>query len=61
MMLAEQEAARRGFAEMRLNTHVGMPENIQLYARNGRSEVSRKGNTVTMKKALSMASDPLNT
>lgn len=55
MMLGEEESVRHGFAEMRLNTHVEMPENIQLYARNGWSEISRKANAVSMKKSLPKA------
>lgn len=52
LTLAETEAVARGYAEMRLSTHAGMPETIGLYARNGWSEVSRQGNKVGMRKAL---------
>ncbi len=52
LTLAESEAVDRGYAEMRLNTHTGMPENIQLYARNGWSENSRTETKITMKKDL---------
>lgn len=50
--LAEREARRQGFGEMRLNTHVAMPENVRLYAHLGWEEVAREGNTVSMRKAL---------
>ncbi len=50
--LAESEAGRQGFREMRLNTHAGMPGNIRLYRHLGWAEVSRSGNTVSMKKDL---------
>ncbi len=52
LMLAESEAATRGYHQMRLNTHAGMPETIALYARNGWIETERQGNTVSMKKDL---------
>ncbi len=52
LTLAETEAVARGFSEMRLSTHAGMPETIGLYARNGWSEVSRQGSKVAMRKAL---------
>ena len=50
--LSEREATRQGFDEMRLNTHVDMPDNVQLYQHLGWVEVSRNGNTVFMKKHL---------
>jgi GNAT superfamily N-acetyltransferase len=50
--LSECEAKRQGFSEMRLNTHVDMPENVQLYQHLGWTEVSRSDNTVSMKKYL---------
>jgi ribosomal protein S18 acetylase RimI-like enzyme len=50
--LSEREATRQGFNEMRLNTHVDMPENIQLYQHLGWTEMSRSNNTVSMKKCL---------
>lgn len=50
--LSESEAKRQGFGEMRLNTHVEMPENIQLYQHLGWVEVSRCKNTVSMKNRL---------
>jgi len=50
--LSECEAKRQGFSEMRLNTHVGMPENVRLYQHLGWAEVARSDNTVSMKKRL---------
>ena len=50
--LAESEAEKQGYNDMRLNTHVAMPENVKLYSRLGWEEVSRTGNTVTMRKLL---------
>jgi ribosomal protein S18 acetylase RimI-like enzyme len=50
--LSEREAKRQGFSEMRLNTHVDMPENVQLYQHLGRIERSRSDNTISMKKYL---------
>ncbi|WP_439154268.1 GNAT family N-acetyltransferase [Yoonia sp.] len=50
---AEREAVRQGFNEMRLNTHVDMPENVRLYQHLGWAEVARSGSTVSMKKHLS--------
>ncbi len=52
LALAESEAARRGYGEMRLNTHADMPETIGLYARNGWTETGRGGNTISMTKTL---------
>ncbi|MBO9434328.1 GNAT family N-acetyltransferase [Ruegeria sp. R13_0] len=48
--LSEREAKRQRFSEMRLNTHVDMPENVRLYQHLGWAEVSRSGNTVSMRK-----------
>ncbi len=50
--LAETEARRQGYRELRLNTHVRMPENVALYQRLGWVEQSRQGNTVSMTKDL---------
>ena len=50
--LAEAEARRQGVDEMRLNTHVDMPENVRLYEHLGWVEVSRSTNTVSMTKHL---------
>lgn len=51
----EREARRQGYDEMRLNTHVDMPENVQLYSHFGWEEISRGGTTVTMRRRLSDA------
>jgi ribosomal protein S18 acetylase RimI-like enzyme len=50
--LSEREAKRQGFSEMRLNTHVDMPENVRLYQHLGWAEVSQSDNAVSMKKHL---------
>lgn len=50
--LSEREAKRQGFCEMRLNTHVDMPENVRLYQHLGWAEVCRSGSTVLMQKHL---------
>jgi ribosomal protein S18 acetylase RimI-like enzyme len=50
--LSECAAEQQGYSEMRLNTHVDMPENVRLYQHLGWSEVSRSNNTVSMKKRL---------
>ena len=50
--LSEREAKRQGSSEMRLNTHVDMPENVRLYEHMGWAEVSRSDNTVSMEKYL---------
>lgn len=52
MELCESEAIRQGFVTLRLNTHVKMPENIQLYLHFGWEIISQTGNTVTMEKYL---------
>ena len=52
LALAESEAVRRGYGEMRLKTHAGMPETVGLYKRNGWTETGRDGNTISMNKAL---------
>jgi len=56
MIFAEAEARRRGFAELRLYTHVLMTENIAMYGRIGFRETGRlseKGfDRVYMAKAL---------
>jgi GNAT superfamily N-acetyltransferase len=52
LTLAETEAMDRGYAELRLNTHADMTENIRHYARKGWSPVHRQGNKVTMRKDL---------
>lgn len=52
MALAEQTSREQGYSEMRLNTHVAMPENVQLYNHLGWHETSRGENTVSMSKWL---------
>lgn len=49
---AENEAKKQGFSEVHLNTHVAMPENVQFYIRLGWKEISREGNSVSMRKLL---------
>ena len=49
LALAEAEAVRQGFSEMRLNTHVDMPENVELYARLGWKRTGQQGNKISMK------------
>jgi ribosomal protein S18 acetylase RimI-like enzyme len=49
---SECEAKRQAFSEMRLNTHVDMPENVRLYQHLGWTEVSRSDYTVSMKRYL---------
>ena len=41
LALAETEAARQGYAELRLYTHARMTENIAMYARLGWQETGR--------------------
>jgi GNAT superfamily N-acetyltransferase len=50
--LAETEALKQGYRELRLTTHVDMPENIRLYAHLGWAENQREGNKVSMKKMI---------
>jgi len=50
--LSEREAKRQGYIEMRLNTHIAMPENIRFYTRLGWKVVSTNGTTVSMTKRL---------
>ncbi|USG60324.1 GNAT family N-acetyltransferase [Sneathiella marina] len=52
MDISEREALRQGFKEMRLSTHCQMPENIQLYTHLGWQEISRAGNTISMRKFI---------
>jgi len=49
---AEAEARALGLAELRLATHVGLPENVALYAHLGWQENGREGNKVLMRKTL---------
>ncbi len=50
--LAETEALDQGYREMRLTTHVDMPENVQLYAHLGWQQDHRRGNKVSMRKVI---------
>lgn len=52
LQLAESETRKYGLTELRLNTHVDMPENVRLYARNGWDQVGQQGNKISMKKTL---------
>ena len=56
MAFSESEAVARGYTEMRLNTHVAMPENIQLYTHLGWHISGRNKNTVQMIKFLKVES-----
>jgi N-acetylglutamate synthase-like GNAT family acetyltransferase len=50
--LAESESLDQGYREMRLTTHVDMPENVQLYAHLGWQQDLRRGNKVSMRKTI---------
>jgi len=50
--LAENEAKKQGYTEIRLNTHAQMPDNIALYTHLGWEDISRDGNTISMRKYL---------
>lgn len=52
MAHAEMECRELGREELRLSTHVDMPENIGLYAHLGWEETGRDGNTVSMRKSI---------
>lgn len=52
LQFAEKEAQRQGYREIRLNTHVEMQDNIQLYQHLGWSVISRQGITVRMSKPV---------
>lgn len=52
MERGETEAHRLGYSEMRLSTHVGMPENVALYTHLGWRETGRSGAKVFMNKSL---------
>ena len=49
---AEAMCREAGLSDLRLATHVGMPENIRLYRRLGWRESGRSGNKVHMTKRL---------
>lgn len=52
MALAQTEALEQGYRELRLNTHVDMPETIRLYAHLGWEQTGQDGNKISMKKML---------
>lgn len=49
---AEEEALDQGYRELRLTTHIDMPENVGLYCHLGWEEDRRQGNKVSMKKTI---------
>ena len=49
---AEEETRKCGLLEMRLSTHVDMPENVALYEHLGWQETDRSGHKVRMMKTL---------
>ncbi len=52
MERAEQEARSQGYTEMRLNTHILIPENVRMYLHMGWTESGRSGNRVSLHKSL---------
>ena len=50
--LAETESLDQGYRELRLSTHVDIPENILLYAHLGWEQNHRHGNRISMKKMI---------
>lgn len=52
MAHAEKECRELERSELRLSTHVDMPETIGLYAHLGWEETGRDGNQVSMRKAI---------
>lgn len=52
LALADAEARKRGFVDMRLSTHTGMPQNISLYRHLGWRETGRSSTKVQMHKTL---------
>lgn len=49
---ADAEALDQGYRELRLTTHIDMPENVGLYSHLGWQEDRRQGNKVSMKKTI---------
>ena len=49
---AEADCSELGLHEIRLSTHVDIPENVRLYEHLGWQETSRSANKVHMSKAL---------
>ncbi|HUS96106.1 MAG TPA: GNAT family N-acetyltransferase [Hyphomicrobiaceae bacterium] len=56
MQHLEFEARRQDFSELRLTTHVDIPENIRLYEHLGWERVDENDNKVLMRKTLRGAS-----
>lgn len=52
MAQADADCLALGLRELRLSTHVEIPENVALYAHLGWSETERTGNKVRMRKRL---------
>lgn len=50
--LAETDSLDQGYRELRLSTHVDMPDNVRLYEHLGWNEIQREGNKVAMKKII---------
>ncbi len=50
--LAETAAVEQGYREMRLTTHVDMPDNVRFYGRLGWQQNHRHGNKIMMKKMI---------
>jgi len=50
--LAEAESLDQGYRELRLTTHVGMPENVRFYENLGWQEDRREGNKVFMNRTV---------
>ena len=49
---AEAECRKKRKAELRLSTHIAMPENVDLYRHLGWEETARSGSKVNMTKQL---------
>ena len=49
---ADAEASAQGYNELRLTTHVDMPETHRFYAHLGWQETGRCGNKVSMRKTI---------
>ena len=52
MARAEAEALEQGYRELRLTTHVDMPENLEIYAHLGWQQAGRRGNKIAMTKTI---------
>lgn len=49
---AEADCIELGFHQLRLSTHIDMPENVALYKHLGWQETERSGNKVLMRKDI---------